>query len=173
MIILFEKYKNKPDVNTVSPEFWKMVRIADWAKVIKTSKVYGSSSKLDYVWEQAQKRIFLKYEYDDIVSFSQYYHTFYILLYDYFQPIWLSKKYNSFMPSDDGYSDLLSSIIGMGKTFVKSCIDDTNKFIEVARNEDYVENFGYILDISENEYWDIIEKYDPNNTRVVAKKYNL
>ena len=42
MITLFEKYKkiigDIPDVNSLSPEFWKMVRLANWAKVVKTYK---------------------------------------------------------------------------------------------------------------------------------------
>ena len=38
MIKLFEDFKSKPDVNSVSDEFWKMVKIADWDAVIKGFK---------------------------------------------------------------------------------------------------------------------------------------
>jgi len=77
------------------------------------------------------------------------------------------------MPSDDGYSDLLSTIVGMGKRFTEMCIEDTDKFIEVAEKDDFIENFGYLLQIDEDEYWEIIQKFDPNNIRLAAKKYNV
>jgi len=175
MITLFEKFENKPDVNSLSKEFWKMVRLANWAEVVKVYKEnnYSENRKVDDAWEEAKIRIYLKYEYEEVWKFDIEYHTFYMKLYDYFQPIWLDKKYKKIMPGDDGFSDLLSTIIGMGKTFTKMCIEDPDKFIEVAKKDNYIENFGYLLQVNEDEYWKLIQNCDPNNLRLAAKKYNV
>lgn len=160
MITLFENFKNKPDVNSLSPEFWKMVRLANWKGAIQH-------------WDRMKFRIYSKYDYEKIQEFKNEFDQIYMQLYDYFQDIWLDDRYNRFMPSDDGYTDLISSIIGMGKTFTKNCIDDTNKFVEMAKKDNYIENFGYLFFDSEDEYLNIIQKYDPNNIKVAIRKYNL
>jgi hypothetical protein len=92
-------------------------------------------------------------------------------LYDYFQDTWLDKRYSGIMPSDDGYSDLLSSIIGKGKEFTNKCIEDIKYFIQFTKDDDFVENFGYIFNVHEIEYWEIRSEFDPliKSTR----KYNL
>jgi len=61
------------------------------------------------------------------------------------------------MPSDDGYWDLLSSIIGFGKKFVIKCINNKMEFVEVAEKDNYIENFSYLFQISEKEYNEIKE----------------
>lgn len=178
MITLFENFKNKPDVNSLSPEFWEMVRIANWKDAIK---LYLSDrgidsynqEKRDEYWDRMKFRIYSKYDYEKIKEFENEYHQFYMKLYDYFHDIWLDDEYNSFMPSDDGYSDLLSSIIGMGKTITKKCIDDTDKFVTIARDGYFIENFGYLFHDSEKEYLDIIQKYDPENIKVSIRNYNV
>lgn len=164
---IFEAYKEKPDVNELSPEFWKMVRLANWESVVKADK--GGDDRMAY--EMAQKRIYLKYTYPQIQGFFAEYKVFYDKLHDYFKPIWLNGRYNRFMPSDDGYWDLLTTLIGRGKTYLKSCIDDTSKFVEVAKKDDFTENFSYLLQIDEKEYMDIKMKYDPFWKDV--RKYNI
>jgi hypothetical protein len=176
MIVLFEKFNNKPDVNSLNPEFWKMVRLANWKGAIKifksnTSMNSYSQAKKDEYWEQMQGRLYMKYEYDKIKEFEKEYHRIYIQLYDYFNSTWLDKKYYSIMPSDDGYSDLLSSIIGKGKTFTKSCIDNIDNFIKMAKDDDYMENFVYLLQIDFNEYAEIKSKFDPLYGDM--RKYNI
>ena len=42
---LFEGNKIKPDVNLISPEFWKMVRISDWKSVIEGYHKYPTINK--------------------------------------------------------------------------------------------------------------------------------
>jgi len=59
MITIFEKYNNKPDVNSVSSEFWKMIEIADWNSVIKYYQGIRFSAKV-YVnlFEKAQLELY-------------------------------------------------------------------------------------------------------------------
>ena len=61
----------------------------------------------------------------------------------YFQPVWLSDAVNG--PSDDGYWDLRSSIIGFGKTFLINSLNDDQIFIDMVDNHNYAENFGYVF----------------------------
>jgi hypothetical protein len=171
MIILFEKFNNKPDINSLSPEFWKMVRLVNWKGAIKLYKTIGDQKLRDDYWEQMQKKLYTTYEYDEIKEFENEYHTFYIQLYDYFKPIWHDKKYNYIIPSDDGYSDLLSSVIGKGKTFTKACIDNIDIFIKMTEDDDYMENFVYLLQIDFNEYANIRSKFDPLYGDM--RKYNI
>lgn len=165
MITLFENYikKQKPDVESVNPELWKMIKIADWDKVIKGYKkhpILGSNLRKDF-FKQSQFRIYSKYSFQEIHNFYIEYHNFYMQVYHYFEDIWLDPKYSDIMPSDDGYTDLISSVIGKGKEFTKKCIDNTDIFIKTAKNDDYVENFGYMLQIDENDYWEIRTLFDP------------
>lgn len=178
MIIIFENFKNKPNVNLASPEFWKMVKIANWNAVITFYKKNPSSffrsslkDKTPSFYEQAQNRIYSEYSFEEVKNFRENYYFIFYRLYDYFEKIWLNKRYDKFMPSDDGYSDLISSVIGKGKTFTKECIDVPNVFIKMAKNNDYVENFGYIFDADENEYWEVKEMFDPFLRDV--RKYNV
>jgi hypothetical protein len=159
---IFENKEIKPNVNSVSPEFWKMVKIADWKSVIKG---YHEHPTIDQThrdfFKNAQARIYTKYDFYQIKQFDAECYLIYQQLYDYFKPIWLDDKYNDYMPSDDGYSDLISSIIGLGKTFTNSCVNDTNKFLKMAKDDYYVENFTYLFEIDENEYAEIRSDSDP------------
>jgi len=166
MITIFEAYENKPDVNSLSPEFWQMVRIANWKSVFK-----GRYRNNTDFYEKIQKRVYLKYDFDEIIKFKKEYQIFYDQLHKYFRSTWLNKKYREVMPSDDGYSDLLSSIIGRGKIFTKKCINDKDVMIEMSRNNEYAENFGYILQVGEKGYWKIKEKFDPFWSDI--KSFNL
>ena len=167
---LYEKNQNKPDVNSLSPKFWEMVRIMNWNFLIKYYTTHLFNDKFNFI-EKAESRIYIKYTYDEIKQFDNEYHIFYSKLYDYFRIKICGKNIN--IPSDDGYSDLLSSIIGKGKTFAKKCINDVDVFIKMIIDNDYMENFGYFLHTDEDYYWFIIEKYYPTHYRVIAKKYNL
>ena len=177
MIILFEKFNNKPNVNSLSPEFWKMVRLVNWKGAIKFYNINSipvkyTQEKRDEYLLKMQGRLYLKYEYDEIENFNNEYYRFYMELYDYFFTIWTDDNYNNIMPSDDGYSDLISSIIGKGKNFTKKCIyDPIYYFVKMVKENDYIENFGYLLNINFNEYIDIKSKFDPFYGDV--KKYNI
>lgn len=82
--------------------------------------------------------------------------------------------------SDDGYTDLLSSIIGMGKRFYKDVLmSNDNRSFRIVRkmvdNEKYQENFGYIFsnifnrgDIEDiKQMWERI--YRSNNYDLIKK----
>jgi len=172
MITLFEKFENTPDVNSVSDKFWEMVEVANWNAVVKGYKgnPIVREDRQDF-YKQAQNRIYSKYTFKEIENFNNEYHKIYTQVYNYFEPIWLDEKYSDVMPSDDGYTDLISSLIGKGKKYTKICIEHTGFFIQMARDDDYVENFGYILNVDEDEYWEIKEEFDPLLKDV--RKYNL
>lgn len=154
----FVRY-NKPDVNDYSDDFWNFIRVADWNRIIKTIHDSGFKNKKEVL--KLKVRVFKKYEYDVFMSFNNEYDKLEKQLSEYFRPVWLDDKYDIFMPSDDGYSDLISSIIGRGKMFVKKCINDHNVFINMAKNNEYVENFGQIWQTTWKEYDEIRKEYDP------------
>ena len=172
MITLFENFHNKPIVNSVSPEFWEMVEIADWRKVINGyQKNPIINDERRSFFKQAQNRIYSRYSYEDIIKFKKEYNIIYYQLCDYFEKFMNDEKYSSDIPSDDGYSDLISSVIGKGKKWVETCVNHTQFFIQMAIDEDYEENFSYLLNISKQDYNEVTEEFNPilKDTR----KYNV
>ena len=173
MITLFENYRKKPDLNSVSPEFWKMVKIANWNVVMKGYKnnPIVRQDRLDF-YKKAQNRIYSKYTFKEIEKFNGEYHVIYTQVYDFFSNIWLDDKYASITVSDDGYSDLISSVVGKGKTWVDKSINNVENFVQMMKNRDYVENFGYLFQVDEDEYNQILDEFATPLQRKI-KKYNL
>ena len=171
MIKLFENFNRYPKVNVASREFWKMVTLVNWKDVINSSKKTVTGYKSQESFNNAQKRLVTNYEYEQIKDFIHEYRNIYNSLSDFLEDIWFDNRYKNFMPSDDGYSDLISSIIGKGKLFTKKCIENPQVFVDMAKNDDYVENFIYLLQITEPEYIELRSKYDPLFRDMY--KYNL
>jgi hypothetical protein len=151
----------------VSDEFWTMVDIVDWGAVIKGYRKSPTYHQ-DYVnWnDQAKGRLYVNYPYDKVKNFKHEYLKIYYELYDKFDGLDCGV-------SDDGYTDLISSVVGKGKEWVKKCIENPNLVENMGRQDKYMENFGYLFSVSKEDYWKILDKYYPNDTRVVARKYNL
>jgi hypothetical protein len=169
MITDFDKYKDIPTIDCVSDDFWKMVKTANWGAVIKGYKDNPIIDKYhrDFL-EHAKARVYLKYSYNQIRKFRPEYDIIYFKLYDWFQDDWLDGAFNV---GEDGYGDLISSVIGKGKTFVKKCVKNSNLVIDLSEDDNYAENFCYILTDDEEEYTEIKTKYDPLLRD--AKKYNF
>ena len=172
MITNFENF-NIPDVRVASNEFWKMTTVVNWKKVIvdyhKINDFFNTkeaNEKRAKIKELAKKRLYLKYEYSQVKEFHKEYINIYQQLNEFFKPM-SDKLY----VGDDGYWDLLSSVIGSGKRFTKSCIENPSVLVDMGKNNKYVENFEYILNIDEHEYNEIREKYDPFYRDV--RKYNM
>lgn len=142
-----EIYKNrtKPNIDQVSNDFWEMVTKLNWMGTNKTVDDY-------------RLKLFTTYSKEEIIKFSKIYDNLYNQFYNYFEPVWLDEKYDRYMPSDDGYTDLISSIVGSGKSFVKSCVNSDEPFIKMAKTDKFKENFGYIFQGVEDEYDEIISK---------------
>lgn len=175
MITLFEKYikvKNRQNLNSVSPEFWEMVKFANWQQYIsvKNCRDYDHT-EAKIINDKIKKKLYTKYEYSEIENFSEEYEKLYNYLYLHFKDTWLNPKYSRYMPSDDGYSDLLSSIIGKGRAFVNKCLNDKDIFVKMAKDDDFAENFGYLLNVEFEEYDQIRSKYDDFYRD--RKKFNL
>jgi len=119
----------------IEDKFWEFVDRINWQSYI------GSGGRINF------ERLILEksapfYSFDECIKFKQRYDNIYHSLYSKFESTWLSDEYD-FMPSDDGYTDLISSIIGKGKDFCYNITDDD--FIKMAENDDYRENFGYLF----------------------------
>lgn len=166
----FEQQTPKPNLDSASPEFWEMVEIADWKQVIDNQKLHP---KIDTEYRNftndAKLRIYSKYSYNKIKNFHNECTHIYHQLYDYFQSTWLDDQYD-FMPSDDGYWDLVTSIIGLGKEFAQKCIDDKDNFVKLAEEDYYAENFSYILNPDKQNYDYIVNQYPLDRN---IKKYNV
>lgn len=166
---LFNEYITKKEIdviiNTCSTEFWSMVKIANWNKVIKTDL----SIKNKKVLERKQSfKIYSKYSFNKIKEFKQEYDDIKSLLYLYFEDYWLGDIIefdDGYDVSDDGFDDLLSSIIGKGKLWVIKCLKNPKIPQQMANKYDYAENFGYQLDIDKSKYHEIRSEFDP--------KYNI
>ena len=155
-------------LKNISQEFWEMTKIANWNKAIK---IYNENDWDTYMnrRDEPAGRIYKKYEFNQIVGFQREYDKLYDRLYTYFKSYWLFKPgYNI---SDDGFSDLLSSIIGKGLKWTIKCIRDPLLPKKMAKEHDYLENFGYILQVDREVYDEIRSKYDPIYKQ--TNKFNL
>ena len=145
-------------LNNTSDEFWEMVKIVDWDKVIKEKSDWNRNSDDAYIIgrisinrnsddaeQDAKMRLYKSFEYDEIEKFYDEYHDIQSELYEQLEDNWLNEP--GYGVSDDGYSDLLSSIIGKGKEFIISVINDPTIPVEMVKTNSYAENFGYLLNV--------------------------
>jgi len=153
MITLFEGFKKIPNVNSVSPEFWEMIEYADWNSFIKIYNDENRTKMYKDILDEERYKLYIKYSFDEIKNFYKEYVRLYHQFWIYFKSLWIEKQ----LMSEDSYSDLISSIIGRGKIFAKNIILNTEVFLQMARNEDYAENFGYLFTVSKSEYDKILE----------------
>ena len=153
---------NESNISKISEDFWKMVEVAEWKKVIDG---YIDNPIIDEkhknVFKKCQFRIYDKFSYREIIKFKKEYNIVYLYLLGFYQ-----NKLDDVYPNikigySDRHIDLISSIIGLGKNFVKRSLDNPEIFVRMLENDYYAENFVYILDISEKEYWDIRIEFDP------------
>lgn len=119
----------------IFPEFWKFVECINWQQYITDNKRYNTE-------EIILTKVAPNFTWEEFASFELIYKELYHELTDRFHDIWLSDEYD-FMPSDDGYTDLISSIIGKGWDFYSNV--NEKDFIKMANNRDYLENFGYLF----------------------------
>lgn len=116
-------------------EFWRFVDCINWQNYITNGERYHTE-------EVILKHVAPNFTWEEYSSFEKIYKDMYHELTDRFHDTWLSDNYN-FMPSDDGYTDLISSIIGKGYDFYSNI--DVDKFVKMAKDNDYLENFGYLF----------------------------
>jgi len=153
MVTLFENYRNRPNIDSDS-NFWEMIDFVNWNQLIKMHNLYPISDEHSDYFQKLQYKLYKKYDYAKIQKFCTIYNDIYYELYDYFEPIM-----NKLNVSDDDYTDIISSIIGKGKIFTDRCISDDSVIINMVKNDDYVGNFGYLLQIDYNEYKDVLIEY--------------
>jgi len=156
MIINFKIFEAKTHqtLSDISPEFWKMTKIVNWPKLIGPHHI-----------STAKMKLIKHYSLNRILKFKSEYDKLYDRLYNYFKDAWL----NDMDVSDDGYSDLLSSIIGAGKTFVEKCLMDDDMVISFSKSHKVKENFGYIFQT--DDYDSILKEIDP--IRWESEKFGL
>lgn len=163
----------------ISPDFWEMCRKSKWWLAIRNCKRDQSNNE-EYRKhkDRAAGRVYINYSFEEVRKFNDEFDILYKRLYEYFKPYWLGEKKlpgykNGYGVSDDGYWDLLSSIIGKGKTWTMKCIRDPKLPAEMAENNDYLENFQYILNIDENEYHKVKNWYMEILFHDELEKYNI
>ena len=125
------------------PKFWGVVDAINWQKLIKGSWKNVAYHQDQYV--EKGKEILLTFDVETVQYVEDKYNKLYDNLSKYFQSIWLSDS-NREGPSDDGYTDLMSSMVGFGKDFVIAALNSPRSvFMDMATNDKYAENFGYIF----------------------------
>lgn len=106
------------------------------------------------------------YSIEDLKLFDYIYQTKYHESYNRFKKLWLSEG-EPLGVSDDGYTDLISSVVGLGKNFYYSITDEG--LINMANDNYYRENFGYLFHSLDRDKF--IEKY--NKQRRIHKLESL
>jgi len=179
---LFEAHNSKVNelLDGISPDFWKMVNTAKWWLVINAGREFYNKVDTQGIKKEAEKRckarIYTNYEYERVKHFHDEMHILYKRLHEYFKPYWLGEKKlpgyrDGYSVSDDGYWDLLSSVIGKGKLWVIKCIKDPSLPAEMVKTHNYAENFSYLLNVDKNDYDEIRFEFDPLYRE--TEKYNL
>jgi len=135
-------------MNNIDKKFWEFVDFVNWMEISKV--------KLDFD-KLVLDSIANKYTYAEFDKFRYIARKYNNELRTNLRDIWLSKR-NKYGPSDDGYSDLCSSIIGKGETFCKlmiSCdVENYEKeYLKMAKDRDYFENFMYIFQFNDEELY--------------------
>lgn len=156
MITLFENYRNRPNID-LDFDFWKMVDYVNWNQLIKMYNLYPVSDEHSDYFQKLQYKLYKKYDFAKIQKFCTIYNDIYYELYDYFEHFIEDMK--PVRISYDDYSDIISSIIGKGKVFTEHSISDDNVIINMVKNDDYVGNFGYLLQIDYDEYKEVLTEY--------------
>ena len=173
---LFEAYKNsKVDelLDGISPEFWKMVRIANWDEAITNCKdmsLYGK--KCQKYKDMPAGRIYITYTFEQVYEFNKEFDILYKRLWKYFFPYsdgQVKGFRDGYNVGDDSYWDLLSSVIGKGENWVIKCIKDPKLPAKMVKEDDYLENFQYMLNCHKQDYDRIKAWY----IKIELKKYNL
>lgn len=115
--------------------FWEFVDFVKWPKFIGDKEI-----KIN--WDELRKIV--KDKFGDLKEYKRIYELLYGDLKDYFDPVSLDDK-TEIKTGDDGYTDLISSIIGNGKDFILKSLYDDDVIIGMVKNDDYRENFGYLF----------------------------
>lgn len=138
-------------------EFWKMVDYINWNDLIDFGRNNNHHEYINKATDRLHKfiekrtrkekinKIENNYYFDSCELKDEYYRIYTILLrstFDIFKDVFISGELEV---SDDGYWDLRSSIIGYGKNFLLKCINDKQLVINIGKNRNFKENFGYIF----------------------------
>ena len=128
--------------------FWEIVNIIDWRMVMGEKSEITKERLYDAIKQVERKEKLNKIDGRDYIKIEisylkEYYDDILSLLEVYFKPVWLSDDCDG--PSDDGYWDLRSSIIGFGQDFLIRSLGDDKLFLDMAKHHHYAENFGYIF----------------------------
>ncbi len=156
---LFEEHGDNMLVG-IPPEFWKMVKVANWTKAIEEYHMVGYD--FNKILEDVRCRVYKEYDFDDIKVFEKIYDDLYSKVYEYFNPHYDMIDMGG--GGDDSWSDFLSSIIGRGENFLIKAI----KKPYILSDMEYMENFKYILLVDYDDYdkikhrifYDEIDKYN-------------
>lgn len=140
----FTSDKIRDEIIVVTHEnqkFWDFVDDVNWRETTKEGKADYHTDK----FVDKGKEVLNKYDKKDQDYFEDVYQMLLGLLEQYLKEIWLSDE-NEYGPSDDGFWDLRSSIIGYGKEFLLELLKNPEEvFLDMAKNNKYSENFGYIF----------------------------
>lgn len=126
------------DVPKFHPKFWDFVKMMDW------------KNKGKYDDKYLLKNIAPYYSFEEFSEFEKSYTNLYGFMNARLESAWLDHdEQGGFDVSDDGYGDLISSVIGNGlSSFLKALSDETNNYVrQMAENDDYRENFGYCFHV--------------------------
>jgi hypothetical protein len=134
---LFKKIRDRKrdriiaDINK-SDLLWELADLIDWRSLPKRINK-----------EQLVSKMKKKFDTEQILKIKKEYKSLEDQLKDYFQMVWLDDNFPWL--SDDSYWDVISTIIGNGKEFCLKAVNDDDVFYDMAKNDEYKENFSYLF----------------------------
>ena len=120
-------------MENIEDRFWEMVDQVNWIR----NPIYNNSEEL------VLKYISPNFSWEEYIQFSELYKKYYGELSRSLFNHWISLS--EYSVSDDGYTDVISSMIGSGKNFYYSSFSSIDLFINMIKSNNYRENFGYLF----------------------------
>jgi hypothetical protein len=119
-----------------SKQFWKVVKLVNWDGQCKEDKIEDLHEDL---------KDFCLQEGISLDKFQDYLHKFETKLWNLIADKNLNQwKYKRDFISDDGMSDCISHIIGLGKEEYEKCLSNPDEIMKRYDSQNFVEKFSYI-----------------------------
>lgn len=141
-------YKKAVNRGIPNKKFWDFVERIDWLGDWK-----HNDDTCRYKPKYLLENIAPYFTWEEFLEFEKVYKNLYSIINKKLygdprsgQSPWIDEP--GFDVSDDGFTDLCSSIIGAGKDFYNSVLNDKGEYkqvIDMIENDKYEENFGYIF----------------------------
>lgn len=146
-------------------QFWMLVEKLDWVNLSKKVKIDFCNEKLiSYI---KIKENTLDFFYNHLADFHEYFEFFREPLENLMKEQFKKAKHSKV--GDDGMSDVVCHIIGLGKEEYFKHLQNYDLILEKIENSDYRENFSYILPRRDDKNWFNPEFYQLKSKKMIEE----